>query len=406
MNDRPCSPSASSAQPHAQCRCSPSPSRKLRIGGGTLDGQRFDRIVRACSASTSRRQFARILATAMLATLPNRRVSAMQGQEYPQGESCEPGLTFCEEVSGCVDLLTDLNSCGACGNTCRSDLVAVECRNGECVRADCPVGLEYCGAADLCRDLNTDPAHCGACGYVCASGVCNAGVCQRANEDVGCIPGETDCGGCRSDQTLCDGVCIETCCDNNNCGACGNVCAAPLTCFEGECSCPSEGCCAEGETLCDGVCVDTCCDNNNCGECGKVCPGGLTCFEGVCDCLSSQCCAEGEILCGDTCVATRCDNDNCGACGNVCTGGRTCVEGTCSCSSGLCLPKTGHGSTRTVFGRSVWQYPAFAAIASALTATWYAYRSRHAPRASVTFADGHRDQPQRTIDFRSRRDEE
>jgi hypothetical protein len=40
---------------------------------------------------------------------------------------------------------------------------------------------------------------------------------------------------------------------------------------------------------CNGTCVATCCDNNNCGACGNVCTGGLTCFEGVCDCPSGQC---------------------------------------------------------------------------------------------------------------------
>lgn len=47
--------------------------------------------------------------------------------------------------------------------------------------------------------------------------------------------------------------------------------------------------CAEGQALCGGVCVDTCCDNANCGACGNVCTGGLTCFEGVCDCPSGLC---------------------------------------------------------------------------------------------------------------------
>lgn len=112
--------------------------------------------------------------------------------------------------------------------------------------------------------------------------------------------------------------------------------------------------CLPGQADCDGVCIDTCCDNQNCGACGNVCTGGLTCFEGVCDCPSGLCCAEGETLCGETCIATCCDNNNCGACGNVCTGGLTCFEGQCSCPSGLCLPNTGIGSIdQTSIGASV-----------------------------------------------------
>lgn len=47
---------------------------------------------------------------------------------------------------------------------------------------------------------------------------------------------------CQPSQTECDGVCVETCCDNRNCGACGNVCSDGLTCFEGVCDCPSGLC--------------------------------------------------------------------------------------------------------------------------------------------------------------------
>lgn len=47
--------------------------------------------------------------------------------------------------------------------------------------------------------------------------------------------------------------------------------------------------CAEGQLDCGGVCIDTCCDNANCGGCGIVCTSGQTCFEGVCDCPSGTC---------------------------------------------------------------------------------------------------------------------
>ena len=91
----------------------------------------------------------------------------------------------------------------------------------------------------------------------CASGVCSGGVCAAGGS---CAEGQTDCGG----------VCVDTCCNNQHCGACGNVCPAGETCFEGICGCPSGLCCAEGETICNGTCVATCCDNNNCGACGNV----------------------------------------------------------------------------------------------------------------------------------------
>src|SRR5687767_13687343 len=64
---------------------------------------------------------------------------------------------------------------------------------------------------------------------------------------------------CAPGQATCDGVCVDTCCNNSHCGACGNACTPPFTCFERICGCPSGLCCAEGETICNGACVATCC---------------------------------------------------------------------------------------------------------------------------------------------------
>ncbi len=54
--------------------------------------------------------------------------------------TCEAGLTDCGGV--CVDLQSDMNNCGACGEICESELVPVECRSGVCERANCPVGVD------------------------------------------------------------------------------------------------------------------------------------------------------------------------------------------------------------------------------------------------------------------------
>jgi hypothetical protein len=190
-----------------------------------VENQRFDRFARAVSACTSRRQALRLLAVAAVAGWLPRSGAAAPARQA----GCAAGLTDCYGV--CVDLLTDLNNCGACGSVCESGLVPVRCRDGVCERASCPVGIEFCGAVDGCRDLSSDPLHCGACQNACASGVCTGGVCAPADGGA-CAPGQTDCGG----------VCVDTCCDNNNCGACGNVCTGGLTCFEGVCDCPSGNC--------------------------------------------------------------------------------------------------------------------------------------------------------------------
>jgi hypothetical protein len=232
----------------------------------------FDVLTRIFATCTSRRQAIGLLAAMTAVGSHPGRAAAAQAD----ASICEAGFTYCPGTGACVDLQSDLNNCGACGEICESELVPVECRSGVCERANCPVGVTYCGAVDGCRDLSSDPGHCGACQQPCASGVCSGGVCAAGGS---CAEGQTDCGG----------VCVDTCCNNQHCGACGNVCPAGETCFEGICGCPSGLCCAEGETICNGTCVATCCDNNNCGACGNVCKGGLTCFEGVCDCPSGNC---------------------------------------------------------------------------------------------------------------------
>jgi hypothetical protein len=84
------------------------------------------------------------------------------------------------------------------------------------------------------------------------------------------------------------------------------------------------GACGAGTTLCNGACVPTATDNNNCGACGTVCTGGRTCVGGACAC------AAGSTLCGGTCVPTTADVNNCGACGVRCTSAQTCAAGACT----------------------------------------------------------------------------
>ena len=100
---------------------------------------------------------------------------------------------------------------------------------------------------------------------------------------------------CGEDWTCDDGVCIPpedgTACDDGdpttegdayNSGQCQGQ---PKDCGDrvvnsqtGECECP------EGQIECNGECVDTTSDENNCGTCGSSCPGeGYVCNNGQCE---------------------------------------------------------------------------------------------------------------------------
>jgi hypothetical protein len=87
-------------------------------------------------------------------------------------------------------------------------------------------------------------------------------------------------GTCPIYQALCGGACMPVASDPNNCGACGNKCAAGQVCVGGGCS----GSClpGAGQTACAGACVDTGSDNNNCGSCGHACGANQGCVGGSC----------------------------------------------------------------------------------------------------------------------------
>ena len=49
-----------------------------------------------------------------------------------------------------------------------------------------------------------------------------------------------------------------------------------MSCNDGTCACPS------GKIECDGTCVDTPKDEDNCGSCGNKCPSFMSCEGGNC----------------------------------------------------------------------------------------------------------------------------
>ena len=100
------------------------------------------------------------------------------------------GLSPCGDL--CIDLQSDRANCGTCGNVCAA---AENCLSGVCggianqqpdVLVSCAaLGLADCGDG-VCVDLNTDHNNCGACGNACYPGLCNNGngTCTICTDDV------------------------------------------------------------------------------------------------------------------------------------------------------------------------------------------------------------------------------
>jgi hypothetical protein len=225
------------------------------------------------------------------------------------GNACEDDCC----ASACTNMDSDPLNCGACGRACGPGQA---CCGGECAApdssrclgcaADCEaMGQICCGGS--CVDPDTSESHCGGCGRACTGGtsLCCAGSCVMRDTDTAC--GES-CTSCEGSSFCCSGACVSP--TSAHCTSCE--------------ACPATGptCCAD-----TGGCTDRMSDNNNCGACGNVCGAGEECMGGAC--LTN---------CGGTWVNTDNNRNNCGMCGRRCAAltGATCncVGGTCT---GLCL---------------------------------------------------------------------
>ena len=133
--------------------------------------------------------------------------------------------------------------------------------------------------------------------------------------------------------TCCDGVCVDTFTDPDNCGACGITCLADnasTTCEVGACALDV---CDEGWGDCDGDEATGC-------EAEVACEPGSAC--------ATECGSVGATWCGDPCAPTCLTLDEtCNGLDDDCDGG--CDEGAIpGCRGGV---YRSHGAIGHVYGR-------------------------------------------------------
>lgn len=92
---------------------------------------------------------------------------------------------------------------------------------------------------------------------------------------------------CEFRSSCCDGACINPRTDQENCGACRNVCSDGEICQDSKCVCGSDGFECEKEQTCCAVygtlaCINPQTDQENCGGCGNVCADDEQCIDGTC----------------------------------------------------------------------------------------------------------------------------
>lgn len=261
----------------------------------------------------------------MRCDLPNATAMCSNGTCAIQ--TCLAGRQDCNSMAadGCeTDISSDSNHCGACDAQPCTGATPI-CLAGRCV-AECPAGFTLCEGA--CVNLTTDLNNCGACGNLCQNTGVGTSVCVAGACNVACPPNYQDCdnnprNGCTSLISA------------SNCGSCNNpcgmtagvqlLCARNLEDTASVCVLPS----ACTGVVRDGVCVNPQRSTDYCGASTMPPSAGMACNSpnrpGSCGAGSTcnSACAPGYADC-DMNPANGCETslrgiDNCGACGARCT---------------------------------------------------------------------------------------
>jgi hypothetical protein len=249
--------------------------------------------------------------------------------------TCDTGWADCNTTvsDGCeVDTTTDVANCGTCTNLCATPAHGTAgCAASVCGVSSCDTGWGNCNglAADGCEtDTTTAVANCGTCGTVCpaplhaaascAGGTCGMGACTAPWGDCNADPAD----GCEIQlNTIIDcGACGRACSSTYGTPSCtGSPAACAIACYTNYGNCDSNvdnGCEADLRT-----------DNNNCGACGNVCISGRVCVGSTCIVAPpANDTRAGAIAIAMTNPATTLTTNTTSAVNNT--------AGTCGCTSG------------------------------------------------------------------------
>ena len=176
------------------------------------------------------------------------------GSNYTGGLSgtfrCSPILDRCLDLVACPAPTNVCQVQGVCqpstgtcstpaapnGTSCPMVNAIASCQSGACTRTACVAGYGDCNGncnqspTDGCETPTNTTSNCNGCGVQCWSGPNSVPTCTASGCGIACVAGYGNC----------DGNSVNGCETNvftnvNDCGACGNVCAAGARCTNGSC---------------------------------------------------------------------------------------------------------------------------------------------------------------------------
>jgi len=239
--------------------------------------------------------------------------------------ACEPGFAHCSDNpdDGCETALSEEENCGGCGKKCPATAPVCALKAGTPAASrtyECSTGCSVdapvlCGMS--CVSTTNDAAHCGGCNRPCPAvtngqAVCQQGVCSKK---------------CNSGYHLCG----DTCLSDKSTASCGAACSPCEVPAGARATCDGKTCgfsCISSTAL---KCSDGCYpnDDENCGTCGNNCAAsGKLCDKGSCvQCRSNADCGGSTRYCVKN-QCKRCEpgnNSTCGEC-QTCSSAGTCVS--------------------------------------------------------------------------------